>query len=53
MIYFCADDYGIGESCNERIEACLKDGILNIRAAFKPLETYNESKICRLQRRET
>ena len=29
MIYFCADDYGIGESCNERIEACLKDGILN------------------------
>lgn len=29
MIYFCADDYGIGESCNERIEDCLKNGILN------------------------
>ena len=29
MIYFCADDYGISNASNSRIENCLKDGILN------------------------
>ena len=29
MIYFCADDYGISEESNLRIEKCLSHGILN------------------------
>lgn len=29
MIYFCADDYGISEGANSRIENCLKNGVLN------------------------
>ena len=29
MIYFCADDYGISEGTNSRIENCLENGILN------------------------
>ena len=29
MIYFCADDYGISKSSNDRIENCLKNGALN------------------------
>ena len=29
MIYFCADDYGISKTSNERIEYCLKNGVLN------------------------
>ncbi len=29
MIYFCADDYGIGAACNSRIENCLTHGVLN------------------------
>ena len=29
MIYFCADDYGISEGANSRIENCLENGILN------------------------
>ena len=29
MIYFCADDYGISNSSNTRIEECLKNGALN------------------------
>ena len=29
MVYFCADDYGISEDTNGRIENCLKNGVLN------------------------
>ena len=29
MIYFCADDYGISEGANSRIEDCLENGVLN------------------------
>lgn len=29
MIYFCADDYGISNYSNDRIEKCLKNGVLN------------------------
>lgn len=29
MIYFCADDYGLSEGSNRRIETCLTDGVLN------------------------
>ena len=29
MIYFCADDYGISEESNRRIENCLEYGVLN------------------------
>lgn len=29
MIYFCADDYGISDKCNNRIEECLMHGVLN------------------------
>ena len=29
MIYFCADDYGISEGANSRIENCLEKGVLN------------------------
>ena len=29
MIYFCADDYGISQACNSRIETCLREGVLN------------------------
>ncbi len=29
MIYLCADDYGISEGANSRIENCLKNGVLN------------------------
>ena len=29
MIYFCADDYGISEKCNSRIEKCIESGVLN------------------------
>lgn len=29
MIYFCADDYGISEECNDHIEDCLEHGVLN------------------------
>ena len=29
MIYFCADDYGISEDANSRIENCLEKGVLN------------------------
>ena len=29
MIYFCADDYGISEGANRRIENCLEYGVLN------------------------
>lgn len=29
MIYFSADDYGIGEKSNSRIEECVKSGALN------------------------
>ncbi len=29
MIYFCADDYGISEKSNQRIETCLEHGVLN------------------------
>jgi predicted glycoside hydrolase/deacetylase ChbG (UPF0249 family) len=29
MVYFCADDYGISQACNTRIENCLKNGVLN------------------------
>ncbi len=29
MIYFCADDYGVSEKSNERMENCLRNGVLN------------------------
>ena len=29
MIYFCADDYGISEKSNSRIEKCAQSGVLN------------------------
>lgn len=29
MIYFCADDYGISNTGNSRIEDCLENGVLN------------------------
>ena len=29
MIYFCADDYGMSDSSNRRIENCLENGVLN------------------------
>ena len=29
MIYFCADDYGMSSEINNRIENCLKNGVLN------------------------
>ena len=29
MIYFCADDYGVSKASNDRIEKCLKNGVLN------------------------
>ena len=29
MVYYCADDYGISEASNERIEKCLREGVLN------------------------
>ena len=29
MIYFCADDYGVSEQSNNRIEECLKNSVLN------------------------
>lgn len=29
MLYFCADDYGISDKSNARIEECLAQGILN------------------------
>ena len=29
MVYFCADDYGISNKSNSRIETCLKSGVLN------------------------
>ena len=29
MIYFCADDYGLSKECNNRIESCLENGVLN------------------------
>ena len=29
MIYFCADDYGISDKCNKRIEECIAHGVLN------------------------
>ena len=29
MIYFCADDYGISDGANSRIENCLEYGVLN------------------------
>ena len=29
MVYYCADDYGISEASNRRIEKCLREGILN------------------------
>ena len=29
MIYFCADDYGVSKTSNDRIEKCLKNGVLN------------------------
>ena len=29
MIYFCADDYGVSEVSNNRIEECVKNGALN------------------------
>ena len=29
MVYFCADDYGISAKGDERIENCIKNGVLN------------------------
>lgn len=29
MVYFCADDYGIAQVCNNRIEDCVENGALN------------------------
>ena len=29
MVYYCADDYGISEKSNQRIEECLAHGVLN------------------------
>ena len=29
MIYFCADDYGMSQESNRRIENCITDGVLN------------------------
>ncbi len=29
MVYFCADDYGISKESNNRIENCIKNGVLN------------------------
>lgn len=29
MIYFCADDYGMSDASNRRIENCIQNGILN------------------------
>ena len=34
MIYFCADDYGISEGANSRIENCLENGVLNKISVF-------------------
>lgn len=29
MVYFCADDYGMSEESNRRIERCVENGVLN------------------------
>lgn len=29
MVWFCADDYGIAKACNDRIEDCAINGVLN------------------------
>lgn len=34
MIYFCADDYGISEHSNTRIEECIENGVLNKISVF-------------------
>ncbi|MBR2861874.1 MAG: ChbG/HpnK family deacetylase [Clostridia bacterium] len=41
MVYFCADDYGIAKQCNNRIEKCLDDGVLNKVSVLPNGETEN------------
>ena len=53
MVYFCADDYGISKDCNNRIEECLDNGVLNKTsvlpngelADFKTRPIYRNAKI--------
>ena len=41
MVYFCADDYGISQESNNRIEKCLTDGILN-KVSVLPNGTFTD-----------
>lgn len=44
MIYFCADDYGISAGSNQRIEECMKYGILNKTSVLLNGETADFKK---------
>ena len=49
MIYFCADDYGVSDYANSRIENCLEKGVLNkgeevlSEEVFGPVMTNEEA----------
>ncbi|MBR2365868.1 MAG: ChbG/HpnK family deacetylase [Oscillospiraceae bacterium] len=43
MLYFCADDYGISEGANSRIENCMEYGVLN-QISVLPNGTFRELK---------
>ena len=43
MIYFCADDYGISDLCNSRIENCFTNGVLN-KISILPNHQSNDFK---------
>ena len=45
MIYFCADDYGISEKSNERIQNCLENGVLN-KVSVLPNGKITDFKKC-------
>lgn len=43
MLYFCADDYGISEGANSRIEHCIENGVLN-KISVLPNGTFRDLK---------
>ena len=43
MIYFCADDYGMSQESNRRIENCITDGVLN-KVSVLPNGTLTDFK---------
>ena len=51
MVYFCADDYGIAEVSNIRIENCIKNRKIKLKAMIHPETATDSQKWGRINRR--